>query len=362
MASRSKRIAVGISLLAITGMLAACSSGGSSSPTPTKSEAVDTTPAQITFVGYGGSGQDAMITAWQKPYTALHPNVTFLNTSPPTVAQVQAQVLAGVTTWDVMNVAPYAAEQNCGTLFEKLKLDVDPKDYPKGTIGNCYVGNFTNGPEFAYNTDKWPDPAKAPKTIADYFDTKKFPGKRGVVATIQDGMLEYPAIADGVKPDKVYPVDINKSLAKWATIRSDTLFAPNVGALQQAAAAGQVDMFFLAESRQLALLDAGVHIKPVWDVTLAALNAFAIPKGSKNVAATTKFIEFTLQPEPSAKMAELAGVSPVNLNSKPVKTKNAEAVDILGKANTGKTIIQDTDYFSKNFNKLQPVLTNWLLG
>ena len=81
-------------------------------------------PQTITYVGYGGAGQDAQIQAWQVPYTQAHPNITFVNTSPPDVAQVKAQVEAGAVLWDVIATAPYAAEQNCGTLFEPLEIEL----------------------------------------------------------------------------------------------------------------------------------------------------------------------------------------------------------------------------------------------
>jgi putative spermidine/putrescine transport system substrate-binding protein len=358
---------LGAGILAVGALLAACSSGGpSGSPSATSSDggdAVPSGPVQLTFVGYGGAGQDGQIKAWQEPYTADHPNVTFLNTSPAAVATVKAQVLGGNITWDVVNVAPYAAEQNCGTLFEKLKVPkLDPKDFPPGTIGDCYVGNFTNAPIMAYNVKDFPDPSKAPKTVKDFFDTKKFPGKRGIVADLQDGMMEYPLLADGVKPADLYPIDVDRALKKWDTIKSDTIFAPNVGVLQQDVANDQVSMFILVSSRQLALLDAGVDIKPVWDVSVAALNAFAVPKGDKNLAAAEDFIQASVQPGPSAKIAELDGVAPINLASKPDLSAHAAAVNPFGPANTGKTVTQDVQWYAKNNNSATAKLNTWLNG
>jgi putative spermidine/putrescine transport system substrate-binding protein len=362
--SRSRRVLLGASLVALGALLTACSGGGGAQPTPSATGGgLPTTPTQLTFVGYGGTGQDGQIKAWQQPYTAANPNVTFLNTSPAAVATVKAQVDAGNVQWDVVNVAPYAAAQNCGTLFEKLKVPkLDAKDYPKGTIGDCYVGNFTNAPLLSYNTADFPDPSKAPKTVADFFDTKKFPGKRGVVADLQDGMMEYPLLADGVKPDKLYPLNVDKALAKWDTIKSDTIFAPNVGVLQQDVANNQVSMFILVSSRQLALLDAGVKLQPVWDVSVAAMNAFAVPKGDTKLAVAEDFIQAAVQPGPSAKIAELDGVAPINLHSKPNLSAHAQAVNPFGSENTGKTVTQDVEWYAKNNNTATAKLNLWLNG
>ncbi len=364
--SRSKRLSAGVSALAVGVLLAACSSSPSSnaaSGNATSSGSSSKTQTKLTFVGYGGSGQQGQIQAWQKPYTAQNPNVTFLNTSPAAVAQVKAQVLAGNIQWDVVNVAPYAAEQDCGTLFDKLSVPtMNPKDYPPGTIGSCYVGNFTNSPVLSYNVKDFPNPATAPKTVADFFNVKKFPGKRGIVADLQDGMMEYPLLADGVKPANLYPLNVNKALQTWDTIRSDTIFAPNVGALEQDVASNQVSMFILVSSRQLTLLNSGVDIKPIWQTTVAALNAFAVPKGDPNLAAAEKFIEFADQPGPSAKIAELDGVAPINLNSKPDLSKNAQLVNPFGPADTGTVVTQNVQWYAQNNNADTTILDHWLNG
>jgi putative spermidine/putrescine transport system substrate-binding protein len=365
MMSRTRTVLSAVAASAALALLAACSSGGGGSTPSASGSADDDAPVKLTYVSYGGSGQDAQTAAFQTPYTAAHPNVTFLNSSPADVAPAKAQVLSGNVEWDVMSVAPAAAEQNCGTVFTKLKvpaLAADKKDLVPGALGTCYVGNFSNATPLAYNEDMFPDPAKAPKTLADFFDTKKFPGKRGVITNLQNGILEYPLLADGVKPSKLYPLDVDRALQKWDTIKSDTIFAPNVGALQQAIASGQVSMFLESDSRLISLLDSGMHIKVIWDETVVSVNGLAIPKGSKNTAAAERFLEYVAQPEPQAKIAELIGVPPVNKLSKPTLTPSGQAVAIYGPDNDGVTVDQDIEWYAKNFNQVTTQLTNWLAG
>jgi putative spermidine/putrescine transport system substrate-binding protein len=320
-------------------------------------------PEKLTYVSYGGSGQDAQIEAFQKPYTAAHPDVTFANTSPADVAQVKAQVTSGQVEWDVVSVAPAAAMQNCGKLFEKLSLPkVNTADLIPKTIGDCYVGNFANATPFAYNADKYPDAAKAPKTIEDFFDTAKFPGKRGVITNLQNGILEYGLLADGVAPDQLYPLDVERSLKKWETIRKDTIFAPNVGALQQAASSGQVDMFLLSDSRLIALLNDKMNVKIVWDKTVVSVNALAVPLGSKHKATAEDFLQSVVQPDPVAKITELVGTAPVNLKAKPNLTENGKLVQAYGPVNTGATVVQDIDWYAEHWDDVSTRLTNWLVG
>lgn len=348
--------------VAVSFTLVACSSSGGTSSGTHGDDA--NASVKLTFAAYGGDGQQAMIDQWQKPYTATHPNVTFQNTSPPDVSQVKAQVESGNVQWDVVATSPAAAEQNCGTLFEPLSFaGLDKSQLVDQAVGKCYIGNFSNTTPIAYRTDAFPDPSKAPKTVEDFFDVNKFPGKRGIVTNLQNGILEYPLLADGVAPNALYPLDVDRALKKLDTIRKDTLFAPNVGALEQAAASKQVDMFLLPDSRLVSLMNQGVDITVVWDRTVVSVNAFAVPKGSKHVQAAEQFAQFVAGPQPQARIAQALGVTPINKNAKPTLSANAKKLTVFDPSvNTGQTIIQNVSWYAQNFNQVTAKLTNWLAG
>ena len=354
--SRTRTLVVGVSLLATAGLLAGCGT-----PAPAESGIGD--PVTITYVGYGGAGQDAQIQAWQVPYTQAHPNITFVNTSPPDVAQVKAQVEAGAVLWDVIATAPYAAEQNCGTLFEPLEIEltVPEEDLIPSAVGECYTANWINATPMAYRTDAFPN--GGPETIEDFFDVDKFPGQRGFVTNLQNGILEYASIAGGADPENLYPLDVDAALEELDTIRSVTTFAPNVGALQQAVSAGQVDMFFLPDSRLVPLLQEGTDLTIVWDVTVASVNAFAVPKGSTKKAEVEAFLASVMEPGPVAKISELLGVAPINSTATPALDEFSSQVAVYDPAvNPGITVLQDIPWYTANFNDASTKLTNWLAG
>lgn len=347
--TRSTRVLAAVSLLTVGGLVVLSGTSFSQSP------------IRLTYVSYGGTGQDAQIKAWQEPYTAKNPNITFTNTSPPDPAQVKAQVMTKQVQWNVVTTAPYLATQNCGTLYEKLNIPgLDKSQFPPGILGECYVGDFRYSLVFSYSADKWPDPAKAPKTIADFFDTKKFPGKRGVVRAVQDGMLEQALLADGVAPEKMYPLDVERALKKWSSIRDDTVWAANPGALLQLITSKQVDMQFLVQARSQAALDAGANMVPVWDITVTSLDGLAIPKGSPHLDEIQKFLSFVMQPDSQARMSSIAGIAPSNLQAKPTFTANGNKVNAFGPANTGKTFQIDPGWWSQNFNQTVERFTAWL--
>ena len=64
----------------------------------------------------------------------------------------------------------------------------------------CAVGNILYSWNYAYDTRAFPG-KKVPKTIKDFFNTKKFPGKRAIYKSALTN-LEIALAADGVKMGK----------------------------------------------------------------------------------------------------------------------------------------------------------------
>src|SRR5690606_36066213 len=135
--------------------------------------------------------------------------------------------------------------------------------------------------------------------------------------------LEYPLLADGVAPNDLYPRDMGGTLEQRETSPDVTTFAPNHGALQQAVGSGQVDIFTLSDSRIKPLLEDGVDITVVWDVTVTSINGFAVPKGSPEKKNSEEFMAWVLGPEASANISEAHGTAPISKVAKPNLSEEA---------------------------------------
>ena len=202
---------------------------------------------------------------------------------------------------------------------------------------------------------------RRPRPSRDFFDTKTFPGKRGVVKNVQDGMLEQALLADGVKPESIYPLDVERALKKWSTIKSDTIWAANPGALLQLVTSNQVDMQFLVQARSQAALDAGAKMVPVWDMTVTSMDGLSVPKGSPIPRRRSRsFWASSCSLTPQARMASFSGSAPSNLKAQPTYSANGNKVNAFGPANTGKTFQVDPVWWSANFNQTVERFTRWL--
>jgi putative spermidine/putrescine transport system substrate-binding protein len=67
----------------------------------------------------------------------------------------------------------------------------------------------------AYNTERVEG---TPSSWADFFNTRKFPGRRGL-HKVPSETLEVALLADGVLLGDLYPLDVNRALGKLDTIK-----------------------------------------------------------------------------------------------------------------------------------------------
>ena len=137
------------------------------------------------------------------------------------LSEIKAQKEAGAITWDIIDVYAMDTINGCDEgLFVEFDFDKDfgpgsdgvkaSDDFftggknpltenPGGMPSKCAVGNILYTWNYAYNHDTIG--SKKPKTVKDFFNTKKFPGKRGIYNS-PTAFLEVALAADGIKPGK----------------------------------------------------------------------------------------------------------------------------------------------------------------
>ena len=228
------------------------------------------------------------------------------------LSEIKAQIAAGAITWDVIDV--YAMDTIIGCdegIFVEFDFDKDFPPAPDGTPASqdffttmpskCAVGNILYSWTYAYHDEKIG--SKKPKKIKDFFNTKKWPGKRGIYKSAMHN-LEIALAADGVKPrkggSKLYEVletdaGLDRAFNKIKELCED----PNGGCVFWSAGAkppellmqGEVVMatgwngrFFNAE------IGEGAPLKQVWDAQGLDYQYMSIVKGGPNQADAMKAV------------------------------------------------------------------------
>ena len=176
--------------------------------------------ADVTVMSWGGSYGTSQMEAYIKPYIAeTGVKVTMVDADNP-ATPVKAMVEANNVTVDVADVEYADAIRLCD---EGMLEEIDPAilpaapdgtpatdDFLPGALTDCAVATIVFSTVFAYDSSKFPE---GPKAISDFFDLEKFPGKRAMRKGAKAN-LEMALMADGVAKDALYPIDMDRALAK----------------------------------------------------------------------------------------------------------------------------------------------------
>lgn len=316
----------------------------------------------LTFVSYGGIYQDGQMAAAVDPF-AKESGAQILQDGPTDNAKIKAQVDSGNVTWDVIDSTNVFTAQHCGDLFMPIDTSiVDISKIPAGAkTDDCSVPAMQYGLIVVYNTEKYG--ANPPKTWADFYDTVKFPGKRaiqGKPGELDPGVLEGALLADGVAPDKVYPIDVDQALRKLSSIRDDIVFWNTGAEAQQLVESGQVDMALLWSGRAYTAVKNGAPFAPMWNQWMPEADTIAVAKGAKNPKASMALINYYLGAQQQAKLTELTSYSPVNVDSKPQLDDLAKSFLTTTPEREKDRFALDVAWWAKNNDAMTTAYANWL--
>lgn len=273
---------------------------------------------KIVFVSFGGSYQAAQEDAYAKPF-AKKEGLTLVSDSGADLAKIKAMVEAKAVTWDVVEVTePDYLNLAKQGLIEPIDYSVfdpktlaalDEKDRPKfGVTAVLYASGI------AYRTDL---NRPHPTNWVEFWDTKKFPGPRGMPSgTYPNPPWESALLADGVAADKLYPIDFKRATASLDRIKGNVKVWYEAGAAGlQALVSGDVDYVSYANGRVLQAKAQGAKVDFEYGQSFLYRDYFVVPKGAPHKAAAMKLIAYASQPEPSAALMKLIPYSMPNKNA-----------------------------------------------
>jgi putative spermidine/putrescine transport system substrate-binding protein len=335
----------------------------------------------ITVVSFGGAYTKSQVESMHKPFTEKT-GVT-VNSVDYTggLAEVRAQQETGNVTWDVVDLLPADAVLGCTEgYFEPIDAAQLPagkdgkpatEDFVPGTLTECGVGNIVWSAVLAYDKSKFGG-GEEPKTVADFFDVKKFPQKRSLQKVPQNN-LEWALISDGVPPADVYkvlatPEGVDRAFKKLDEIKPFVSVWWTAGAQPpELLASGEVAMTSAYNGR---IFDAvQTENKPfeiIWDGQVWQYDLFAIPKGAPNKEKALEFVKFATSPEALAASSSWISYGPARASAIPLIGKHWKTgIDMKPHLPTSpenfKTAIgQDVQFWADHQDELNERFSAWL--
>ncbi len=326
----------------------------------------------LTVTSWGGAYTKSQVAVMHEPFTAKTGIKILSEDYNGGLAEISAQVKTGNVKWDVVDVELAEALRGCDEgLFEKIDASKLPKgadgsdakaDFLPGMVNACAIANISYANVVAY--DKAKLGANVPTRLEDFFDLKKFPGKRGLKKEANVN-LEWALMADGVAAADVYkvlstPAGLDRAFKKLDTIKSSVVWWSAGAQPPQLLASGEVVMTSVYHGR---IFDANIkdnkNFAVMWDGQITVPDLFAVVKGSKNVKAAMEFIMFATGTKPLGDQTKYIPYAPARKSSMTLVDDKTKPW-LPGPAQSGRGFQTNAAWWSDNADQLNQKFAAWL--
>ncbi|HIY65626.1 MAG TPA: extracellular solute-binding protein, partial [Candidatus Agrococcus pullicola] len=318
----------------------------------------------FTVVQWGGVSQEISYAEMFEPF-AEEQGITISQDSPTDYAQLEAMVDAGQVSWDVVQGEPHFTARACADgKLEQLSEEVIEAAEENGVdmdqVTECSIPILYYTYNIAYNTDTFPD--GHPTTWEEFFDTEEFPGKRGMWRSAAGAALETALLADGVAPEDLYPLDLDRAFEVLDSIREDIVWYDTGDEQIQLTASGETPLMQAWNGRMHAAAGEGMPVANEFSENLITYEHLMIPAGSENKELVEEWMIWYLNNmEAQASYAEASNYGVPSPNA--LELLDEETRDSLAGSdvvNDQAAAVMDYDYWAENFAEVTERFNVWL--
>lgn len=309
----------------------------------------------VTVVGFGGSTEEFQRKYWIEPFTK-ETGIEVVYVAGPDLAKVKAQVMSKNVEWDAIDcTGPMAYAGSKEKLWEEIDTNIVDmnrfvrKPEPDMVPENMWSGGIVYDPKRTQG---------AAKTFKDLWDVKNFPGRRTLRARAPE-TFEMALIADGVSPDKLYPLDLDRAFKSLDRIKPEVRkwyeqTAQGVSLLQT----NEVDYSYTYVNRVISAQAAGISMDMSFEQQLVATTYCTVLRGSPRKEAAFRYCEFITRPEVQQVAAEQLSLIPA---TKGVFEKvSPEARKWLADTTNPKNIFINDEYWRDHLVDAEKRFKEWI--
>ena len=329
---------------------------------------------EITFTSWVGPYMRSQMLGFVRPYEeeiGARVNVVSYNGG---IREIRDQVESANVIWDVVDLTQADSLRACE---EGLLVRIDDIELPAGSDGRAAKDDFVEGAlnpcgvgvivwATAYAYSKGAYGSKQPSSIADFFDTRKYPGARAI-RNDPTVIMEWALMADGVNRDDVYSTletedGIKRALKKMDAIKPGLkLWQTGREPIRLLNGAEATMSMVWATTGAVASKEAGANFDIVWDGRVIEVDLFGIPRGSRYQQEALDFIRFASSSESLANMVGYLPNGPTRQSSLALLSDETLTQIPNGPAYEDKLSIQsDAGWWAKNHAVLDEAFQAWI--
>ena len=328
--------------------LALCGLAGVALPSVLAGKA-EAAASEIVMWNFGGLAEKCHRSAIGVPFTAQTGLPLKFDTSGPLEGKIQEMVDSGNVTADVCDADLFNAVSLGATGYlEPIDYAIVSKDKTlPGYALEFGISVILYGYAFMYDTEAYK--GAPPTSWADFFDTAKFPGMRSLYKWA-NGSLEAALMADGVAKDALYPLDMDRALARIKAIKDDTIYWGSASEAHDMIVNGEVSMGMIWQNRGRNIEeDSKGRYKMVMNQALAMPGGYIVPKGNPGGReAVMQFIAVSQSVDAQVGLFSCLGMTPANGEAMVKLSAEDAPYAITSEQNIGLVAWQDPTWWGEN--------------
>jgi putative spermidine/putrescine transport system substrate-binding protein len=277
----------------------------------------------------------------------------------PDLAKVKAQIASDNVEWDVFDATsswvPTGVKEGFWEPLDRSIVDTSDLAVP---IGEDHAVLFMVASGISWDPVRHPE-RKHPGDFRELWDVGAFPGRRSFRDRL-DFILEPALLADGVLPQRLYPLDVDRGFKALDRIKPAVkVWASATTQLTTLVQTNEVDFAWNWAKRVKAAQEAGISLVFSRRQTIVSREYIAVVKGSRNRIAAMKLLAFALRPDRSAALAERMGFVPTSRKATEMLSPSAQrwAPNLADPNN----VLQDDAWWVGRLDDLQQRFREWLL-
>lgn len=350
-----RKTLAGVAVLAAAALLTACAGSGGGGG--------GDEGGTVTFAGYGGVSEKAFTQAWFDPFFE-ETGIEVVPDSPADYARIQQMVESGQVIWDIAQVGEDIGVKTNSELLTEIDCTVvDCAAFEGGLfpVEKYGMPALVFSVVLAYNSEAFK--GNEPDSWAAFFDVDKYPGKRAVFGRDAggglQGLLDVALIQDGVPIDELYPLDVERALAKLDTIRDHLIFYNDFGECTTLVATGEAAFGNCYNGRVKIAADEGEPVAMTWANQVQYADYLVVPKGAPNTAKAMDLLAYIGADANNGRLGEFIAYGPPNPNAAidPAAAADLPTANDLG--GDERAIKIDGDWWAENLQMVNERWAQW---
>jgi putative spermidine/putrescine transport system substrate-binding protein len=305
---------------------------------------------QIVLAMWDGEAVDVYREAYVEPFAAATGTRVELGSEDPTPGRIKSMVESRSVSWDVCGQGIAGGnlwKQGLLTPIDYGVIDksniLDGMAYEWGSTG------FVFSSVIAFNRNVFHN--HPPMTWADFWDVETFPGKRSLWKRME-GVLEAALLADGVAPEAIYPLDLDRALGKILALKDHLVMWDTGADSQQLFRDGEVTVGQIWNTRaQLLWHETEGEIDYHWNQGILQPGTFVVPKGNPAGDLAMTLIAAMQNPESQLILLRKLGLGPANPKTASLYTPQLAGISPSFSENLSQQFIARPDWYADHYDE-----------